>query len=111
MGVLRAAAFIMDDALAMLGASAWNERAQIETARIHPDARRTLAVIYVRTGGRRDTLNNTLRALSEVFPEWGMEKRDVSLVPARQVKPYGRGGAAKRPSREFDLILTRRATW
>ncbi len=108
MGVLCAAAFIMDGTLAMLGASAWNERARIETARIHPEARRTLAV---RTGGRRDTLNNTLRALSEVFPEWGMEKRDMSLVPARQVKPYGRGGAPKRPSREFDLILTRRATW
>lgn len=78
--------------------------------RVFQSARRALAedaVIYVRTGGQKTTLNNTKEALAAVFPEWDVEEVAKPVAPGPKVKPYGRGGAPKKPNKEVDLILTR----
>ncbi len=64
------------------------------------------AVIYVRTDRRKSTLDATLAILEEVFPEKAIAKEQRPLNPDRQARPYGRGGAPKKPNCEMDLILT-----
>lgn len=63
------------------------------------------AVVYVRTDQRKSTLTSTLSVLKEIFPERQVAETPRPLAPEQQVKPYGRGGAPKQPSREMDIIL------
>ena len=78
--------------------------------RVFQSARKILAddaVVYVRTGGQKTTLNNTREALTAVFSEWSVEEVAKPIAPGPRIKPYARGGAPKKPNREVDLILTR----
>ena len=63
------------------------------------------AILYVRTDCRKSTLDATIGVLGEVFPESKISRESRPLGPAQQAKPYGRGGAPKRPNCEVDLIL------
>ena len=63
------------------------------------------AVVYVRTDQRQTTLETTVQVLQEVFPEKERVTTRRPLRPEHQAKPYGRGGAPKKPNCEVDLIL------
>lgn len=66
------------------------------------------ATIYVRTDQRESTLRPTLEVLTGLFPEKQLAQETHPLKPEQQAKPYGRGGAPKRPNCEVDLVLAPR---
>ena len=72
-------------------------------------AKRTLAndaIIYIRTDQRESTLHTTRSVLEETFPEKHItDEIEQPLNPARQTKPYSRGGAPKQANCEVDIIL------
>lgn len=63
------------------------------------------ATLYVRTDTRPATLQHTRTALLQTFPDKRLTETACPLPPQRHPKPYSRGGAPKRPTREVDFIL------
>lgn len=64
------------------------------------------ATVYIRTGSRPSTLDSTVNALEEIFPDKRID-REYHPMKERH-KPYSRGGAPKKVNCEVDLILTPR---
>lgn len=77
--------------------------------RVFARAKRILAndaIIYIRTDRREPTLHTTRSVLKETFPEKHIiDEIEQPLNPARQTRPYSRGGAPKKANCEVDIIL------
>ena len=63
------------------------------------------AVIYVRTGKQRTTLETTIATLQEAFPNKSVCLKARPIREDRKTAPYGRGGAPRSPTCEVDVIL------
>lgn len=64
------------------------------------------AVIYVRTGNQRTTLETTIATLQSAFPNKAVHQKLRPIREERKTRPYSRGGAPRSPTCEVDVILT-----